>query len=478
MHVLSRRRAPLLVAAGLLLLPACSTSEAADEEASEPGPHWTFVSRPDLTPPKVTVTGTPRAEDGTVLALGPKGDDAPHTGPLLVDAAGEPLWVHPTEGSAFDVRIQEYQGEPVLTWWEGEQEIGVGWGEFHIVDTSYEEVATVTTGGDVGSGQADFHEGRLTPEGTMLIPAYVAEPADLTSVGGPEDGWVYDNLIQEVDVATGEVVFEWSARDHVPLEETASEFEEGEGTEEDPFDWFHVNSMSVDADGSLLVSARNTWAVYDLDRTTGEVLWTLGGEGSDFAMGPGTEFAWQHDAERQPDGTLTLFDNQSEPDVGPVSRGLRLALDETARTATLVTEYLPPDDDRLAGSQGSFQQLPDGTVVVGWGSRSFWSEFAPDGTLRYDAALGSGDNYRADRAPWTGRPTTDPDAVRDGDTVFASWNGATEVAAWRLVADGVEADPVPRDGFETELPVPEGADELRVEALDDAGEVIGAAEVG
>ncbi|MGY1750898.1 arylsulfotransferase family protein [Modestobacter sp. SYSU DS0511] len=189
------------------------------------------------------------------------------------------------------------------------------------------------------------------------------------------------------------------------------------------------------------------------------------------------------DAERQADGTLTLFDNQSEPDVGPTSRGLRLGLDERARTATVVTEYLPPDPDRLAGSQGSFQQLPDGSVLIGWGSRPFYSEFAADGTLLTDVALGSGDNYRTDRAEWTGRPDTDPDAVLEAGRVHVSWNGATEVASWRLVTGddeqgAVAGDPVRRTGFETALPVDGDPAYVAVEALDADGAVLGSTVLG
>ncbi|OMQ16580.1 hypothetical protein A7K94_0201440 [Modestobacter sp. VKM Ac-2676] len=463
---------------GLLLTSCSSGEEETSAAAASPGPALAFVSRPDLVAPDLGIDARgPARAPRSLVFLGPKSEGAPLTGVLIVDDAGEPVWIQPTDGRAYDVRVQELRGEPVLTWWRGESPVvGLGAGEFVLVDESYAEIGTVTTGGDLDPGQADFHEGRLTADGTMLLTAYVKREHDLGPVGGPEDGWVWDGVLQEVDVATGEVVFEWSALDHVPLEQTRSELPDDGGTEEEPFDWFHVNSVAEDADGSLLVSARNTWAVYDLDRATGAVEWTLGGEASDFDLG--AEFAWQHDAERQADGTLTLFDNQSEPDIGPTSRGLRLALDEQAMTATVVTEYLPPDPDRLAGSQGSFQQLPDGTVFIGWGSRPFYSEFAADGTLLTDVALGAGDNYRAERAPWTGAPSSPPDAVLADGAVHVSWNGATEVASWRLVSgddeeSAVAGDPVRRTGFETAIPVDGDPAYVTVEALDADGRVLG-----
>ncbi|TWH72219.1 arylsulfotransferase family protein [Modestobacter roseus] len=480
------RPAVAMVCLGLLLTACGDGDPETSEAAPSTGPAVEFVSRPDLVAPDLEVDqrGPARSPDGSLLFLGPKSEGAPLTGVLIVDDAGDPVWIHPTESRAYDVRVQELDGEPVLTWWRGESPtVGLGAGEFVLVDESYSEIGTVTTGAPLEPGQADIHEGRLTDRGTMLLAAYVKQEHDLTSVGGSEDGWVWDGVVQEVDVDTGEVLLHWSALEHVPLEETRSELPEDGGTEEEPFDWFHVNSVAEDADGSLLVSARNTWAVYDVDRATGEVAWTLGGEASDFALGDGVEFAWQHDAERQPDGTLTLFDNQSEPDVGPTSRGLRLALDEQAMTAAVVTEYLPPDPDRLAGSQGSFQQLPDGTVLIGWGSRPFYSEFADDGTLLTDVALGSGDNYRAYRDRWTGRPETDPDAVLADGRVHVSWNGATEVAAWRVVTgedeeSAVAGDPVPRTGFETAVPLDGDPAYVAVEALDADGGVLGSTVLG
>src|SRR5204863_9360513 len=110
---------------------------------------------------------------------------------------------------------------------------------------------------------------------------------------------------------------------HVALDESS---EPPPKKRSQPDDYFHVNSIDVDTDGNLLVSARNTHAVYKLKRRTGAILWRLGGKRSDFAMGPGTRFAWQHDARRRPDGTVSLFDNEAAPQVRAQSRGLVLRL--------------------------------------------------------------------------------------------------------------------------------------------------------
>jgi Arylsulfotransferase (ASST) len=440
-----------------------------------------YVSRPDLGALEIDVeTFGPRAasEAEGMVFLGPKDGDSPQ-GPLIVDAEGEPVWIGPRERT-YDFRVQEYEGEPVLTWWRGEN-IGVGYGAggYVIADDSYEEIAKVTT---KGIQRADYHGMTLTDDGTALLISYPVVQRDLTSVGGPKDGYVVDGVVQEVDVATGRVLFEWRALDHVPLSDTRVDVQTSEDTDGSaaaPLDYVHLNSVSEDGAGSFLISARNTCAVYRVDRRTGDVEWTLGGSDSDFAMTGGAAFAWQHDAQRQDDGTLTLFDNQGGPATDDQSRGLRLDLDMTSMTAEVVTEYLPPDS-RLAESQGNLQQLPNGNVFIGWGQSPYYSEYAAAGRLLLDGVLSSGESYRTYRMPWVGEPTDPPDLVVEDGTAYVSWNGATEVASWRFVAgeDAASAEPVAtirRAGFETSADVGD-APYVAVEALDADGRVLADAE--
>jgi Arylsulfotransferase (ASST) len=447
----------------------------------------TFMSRPDLSAPLIQVAGSRASRQGDRAALGdpvflaPK-DGGPITGPLIVDADGEPVWIHPLEDTrAYDLRVQEYEGEPVLTWWRGQNlGIGYGFGDYVIMDRSYRVIAKVTTRGS----SADHHGMTLTDDGTALLITYRKMPRDLTALGGPEDGWVVDCVVQEIDVATGKVVFSWSGIDHVPIADTKiriGPYTQVDGTFGFPLDYLHVNSVTEDDDGSLLISARNTHAVYRVDRETGEVDWVLGGSASDFRMLGNAEFAWQHDAQRQPDGTITLFDNEAGPAVGEQSRGLRLDLDVAARTARVVTEYLPPDG-RLSSSQGNLYVRDNGNVFIGWGGLPFYSEYARDGELLLDAQLLGGASYRAFRMPWIGEPTEPPALAVDDGTAYVSWNGATEVAAWRFLAgaDAASAKVVattPRTGFETSAPVPDEP-YVAVQALDADGRVLATAEPG
>jgi hypothetical protein len=406
---------------------------------------------------------------------GPEEAGPGQDGCLILDNTGQPVWFRPLRREDWDVmdfKLQRYRGRPVLTWWEGKH-TGYGQGEFVLMDGSYREVARVRAGNGY---EADHHEFVISPQDTALFDIYGRVTMDLSPYGGPKEGAALEGIVQEVDVETGEVLFEWHSLDHVGIDESYSE------PPEDPdsaHDYFHINSIEVDHDDNLIISARRTSAVYKIDRRTGEVIWRLGGKKSDFEMGEGTRTDWQHHARRQPDGTLTIFDNGGvTKDVQ--SRGIVLELDEEAMRATLVREYTHPDGI-LAATQGSMQVLDNGNVFVGWGSEPFLSEFAADGELLFSADFPiEGESYRAFRFQWEGRPRDEPVVAAEADTgdkvtVYASWNGATEVESWQVLA-GPEADrlePVgsaPRKGFETAITVQTEEPWVGVRARDGAGE--------
>jgi hypothetical protein len=267
-------------------------------------------------------------------------------------------------------------------------------------------------------------------------------------------------VVQEVEVPSARVLFEWRSLDHVPVHESYSPVGY-------PWDYFHVNSIDVDADGHLLVSARNTWAVYKVHRRTGAVLWRLGGKRSDFALGAGARFAWQHDARSHEGGrVLSIFDNGEKR-----SRGIVLELDTKRMRASLLHEYAHRPELH-AHKLGSVQLLGNGDVLVGWGTDPHFTEFSAGGAVRLDATLPrGGESYRTLRFPWVGRPHDGPTAAVRGATVYASWNGATEVASWRIEPGGPT---VRRTGFETALPLRAG----HVVALDARGQALGSYRLG
>jgi hypothetical protein len=307
------------------------------------------------------------------------------------------------------------------------------------------------------------HEFLLTPAGTALITAYNEVDADLSSIGGPASHKVLDSIVQEVDVATGKVLFEWHSLDHVQFAQSLSPLL-------DPFDYFHVNSIDVTPDGNLLLSARNTWALYKLDRTSGSIIWTLGGRGSDFALPPDAVFRYQHDARAHADGTITVFDDGDGTAAHP-ARAIRLGVNEPAREAILLQEY-PHPTPLLVAAMGNAQVLPGDGMFVGWGTQPYISEFGPLGDLRFDAHFDGGAwNYRAFRNTWVGRPTLRPALAVRHRTAYVSWNGSTETAWWRIDGGETETTLEPLDTvravpFETAVPLGPGARWVAATALD------------
>jgi hypothetical protein len=484
-NVTGRRALPAL--AVVLVLVGCGALALLLRDKPEPPPPAAtpapkarkvapqrFVSRPDLRPPTLTVDTPARGTAPGLVLLSPKGGKS-GWGPMIVDADSRLVWFRPMKRKivADDFKVQRYHGRPVLTWWQGRtSKKGYGAGSYVIADSSYREIARVRAGRGL---QGDLHEFQITPQGTALIVAYHPVAGDSSAVGGPRRGRIMDSVIQEVDVATGAVRFEWHSLDHVGLRESHQSAPKP-SDHRSPYDYFHINAVDVDDDGDLLVSARNTWAVYKVDRRSGRVRWRLGGKRSDFPMPAGTRFAWQHDIRRQPDGALTLFDNEAAPPVGKESRNLRFRVNERRRTLRLVKAVTHPKRV-LAAAEGNSQWLPDGGIMVGWGLGRRVSEFAPDGSLRLDLRLpGDVDTYRAFRQRWTGRPARRPAVRIRGGRAYVSWNGATGVDRWQLQT---AAGPGPlragatvaRTGFETAIPVPEGARRLAVRALG-AGELL------
>jgi hypothetical protein len=434
-------------------------------------PKWR--TRPDLQIPALTVTRSEQGVSSDPIFIAPYNAPVGQVGAVIVDNHGQPIWENPLAGKVTtNFRVQSYRGSPVLTWWEGLIEYGHGVGEYVIADTSYRTVRRVQAAHEL---RGDLHEFVITPRNTALLTSYAIRKADLRPVGGPRDGTIQDAIFQEVDLATGRLLLEWRSLDHIPMTESYAPVEAKN------WDFFHINSVDLDGDGNLLISSRSMQTVYKLDHS-GKILWRLGGKRNDFAIGPGAHFAWQHHVRRQPDGTLTLFDNGATPAVERLSRGLILELDEHAMTATLLRQYTHPKI--LSGSQGSMQLLANGNVFIGWGEVPHVSEFDHSGRMLFDAVLGEKyQSYRAFRLPWTGLPAEAPAIAVTGAganrTAWASWNGATGVHSWQLLA-GEQADamrPVSSTrarGFESRLRAG-GADGpyLAVQALGAGGTPLG-----
>ena len=433
-----------------------------------------YVSAPSLTPSTVRITtpAKPGAAPGDLFMAPYQGKGTP--GPMIAEQDGSLVWFKPLPSgeSATNMQVQQYQGKPVLTWWQGRiLEVGFGQGVDEIYDTSYRHVATVKAGNGY---HADLHEIRLTPEGTAWTDDFDPIEMNLSSHKGLSDGVLTDSIVQEIDVKTGLVMWEWHAMGHIPLSESNNPAPKYHY----PWDYVHINSISPGTSGDVLLSSRNTWALYDVDIASGAIRWRLGGSHSSFRQGSGTRFYWQHDAEWQPGGLISLFDNGSTPPKEKQSRGLLLKPDTSSHTVTLLKALTNPSKTLLASSQGNTLSLAGGGWLMGYGGLPNFTEYDSSGHVVLDGTLGKNvQDFRTYLAPWTATPTTRPSVAVKSGTVYASWNGATQVASWRVLA-GASADalaPVAsgaRSGFETAIKA-SGGPYFAVQALDGSGNVLG-----
>jgi len=330
------------------------------------------------------------------------------------------------------------------------------------------------------------------------------EQADLSSFGRSTPGWIIDSLFQEVDLATGKLLLEWKAADHYNISDTLAPIRNHGYTKDDPFDYFHINSIDKDPLGNYYFSSRYMHTITCIS-PSGRILWKLGGPHSSFtdlSGGAASNFSWQHHMRWHPGNLISIFDNGAFNALATAdhSRALLIQLNITAMTAELIHVYTKLGV--RAHSQGSVQLLPGlGNVFIGWGHTPAYTEFAANGSILCDVHfgpsafwnLGWAKSYRAVKAGWVGSPRTKPVVMvgEGGKRVFVSWNGATEVVGWILEAGlrvGEENEErwevlgqVKKEGFETSIEIekewPGQGTWFRVAAVGSDGEVLGISNV-
>jgi arylsulfotransferase ASST len=495
---LAARTTVLALAAGALfatLTPLCPAAAQSVRSGA-----WSFTSNAALAPPaiEVSVGGQPSSgpseQASGYLLLAPiknyahAGAFMGKPGPEIMEADGSPVWEHPLgqmikvgrsseQIVAMDFHVDSYEGKPVLVWWEGYiTPQGFGNGFWAIIDEHYHTLALIHA---PKGYELDFHDIQFVSGGDAYI--IISKPVKLSlhCCGGPANGEVEDQQVLEINVKTGKILWRWDPLHHVPLREAYTT-----PPSSGAWDPYHINSISFTPTGEPIISARNTWAAYWVERKTGRVLARLGGRRSSFTFATGASFAWQHDVRQQQGSQVSVFDDEAAPVEGKQSRALLLTLDSTHHTATIAHEYLLPKP-ALAGSQGNTQLLEGGNLFVGWGQLPYFSEYNSAGKLIYLASLpGPDESYRAFRSPWVGLPGNKPALVAVGaNALEASWNGATEVASWQLLAGASESSlspsgqPAARQGFETQLAPSKPAAYYAVQALDGSGQILGTSPV-
>ena len=454
---------------------------------------YSFVTKPSLRPPKLHVTrpaGAGALAPGYILTASFYNLNEPpmvgQSGPLILDRTLQPVWFQPVPPSkvASNLSLQTYEGKPALAWWQGvvTNTGSTESGEYVVVDQHYRPVATLR-GAD--GWILTLHELAIRGEDAW-VTANKNIPIDLSKYGGAYNGALIDSAVQEYNLKTGKLLHSWDALAHIPLSDSYASVP----TNGFPWDAYHVNSIALTGNGDFIVSTRNTWAAYLVNIGTGQIRWTLGGKHSSFHFGPGAAFQWQHDVMPAGPSTITMFDDHccqltgggtSVPATGP-SRGLKLKLDQRTHTATQLAQYTGGGVFETE-YMGDTQPLPNGNVFVGWGSEPYFSEYSRAGKLLLEGRFPRPDlSYRATLAQWVGLPLTPPVGVAHQTaghtTVYASWNGATRVVSWRVLAGPgtghlTAVATQARSGFETAIPLPHTYRSLELQALDANGRSIG-----
>jgi hypothetical protein len=497
------------VAAALLGAIAVASDAFA---ASPPGAFttrgaWSFVSAPRLHPPKLLTLGKVDRRhlargDFLMANLPNQAAPGPMTGqggPLIVDQKLRPVWFAPvgTQLVSSDLQQESYQGQPVLVWWQGEltDTGGTLRGQVVVVNQHYRRVAALQA---KRPWVISLHDAVISGNAIWVTVYRYVKHQNLKPYGGRRGGTVYDAGVQEYDLTSGKLLFTWDAlnpghKPHIPL--AASEQPASVATAPgSAWDAYHVNSIQVLPGKRILVSMRNTWAAYLIDTTTGKIIWTLGGKRpwNSFRFGRGASFAWQHDVQFVSRNQVTLFDDaccRLEPGrhLGPssgTSRGLVLRLGQSRHTASLVASY--PHRPRISVLfLGSMQLLPNHNALVGWGSLPYFSEYSRTSKQLLDVRFpGKDQSYRTFfSSTWIGTPFYPPHgAVRRSHgrtTVYASWNGATQVAHWQVLAGATptgltKVAAAPRSGFETAISLKTGNYRyFEVRAVSGIGKVLG-----
>jgi hypothetical protein len=439
------------------------------------------------------------------IFFGWRGHEVDEPGAVILDSRGELVWRQ--TGSKIDqndVRPQMYRGERFLSFQMDGPSGNKSQGYWYMMDQSYTIRYRVRPH---EFPRADMHEFQITKDDTAIVITTIPIPHDLRSVGGPEHGWLVNNYFQELDLETGELLFQWSSIDHFAPNTTMESQDNclvdpkarfaGCGDEEDSaFDYFHLNSVEKDSLGNFLISARNIWGISYIDGKNGDVLWTLGAgvvnDFRDLSDGAGLAFSWQHFARWVHEGkSISFFDNHYHRvgDHEGESGGRVVDVDISNRTVQLRQAYILPHPIR-SESQGNIQHLDNGNYMVGWGSSGAFTEFTAGAQVLCDARFGAEaffefspvSSYRVFRGEWTGRPRYPPTLALEGGRAYVSWNGATEVMKWQVEIKNENSQTVQvvtqvfRDGFETviNLPTITANSLVRVVALDVEGEVLDA----
>ncbi len=283
---------------------------------------------------------------------------------MVLDSRGTPVWYQATGTGAC---LVEWLADNILAY---SPLLGAAFGtnpvgKYTVLDLANAATAAVQS---VGS-PVDQHELLPLGAGRYMVLTYPQLDGVDLSARGIATTTIMDCVAQELN-ADGTLAWEWRASDHIDPVVESSELATSKVAGKAVVDVFHCNSLAVNENGDVLLSVRHTDSLFLISHATGQIIWKLGGtpQNKDSAPfialtgDPEGGFFHQHFARFLASGNISIFDNHSN-NAGP-ARGLEMALDVTAGVANLVAEFTGVSN---SAAMGSFQTLPDGTRVVGWG---------------------------------------------------------------------------------------------------------------
>lgn len=476
-----------------------------------------YKSRPDLAAPvlNITIPATNETADGLIfytpesIYADNTGHGPAQSGPYIFTDKGDLVWsgfgyVGPRSENFL---VQDYRGQKVLTIFEGSHNSPMGHGHGHtsIFDNKYRLLKQITGG---GHKLADQHEFLIFDNHSAVFTVYDPEIADLSDYGAKSDSqqWILDNKIQKVDTDTNRVLWEWSSLENIDPAGTNLTLESGNaGTgvnSSQAWHYFYMNAFDIDTENNnYLLSARSMCTIFKIDGDTGKTIWQLGGPNSNFTLGDGVDFCWQHDTrmhqkylQHETKGSkeiISFFDNSAHENLagGPdlqaraYSAGKVVELDTENWSAKLIAEFRAPGDLSVR-SQGNLQLLPNGNAFINWGYNGAMSEHKPDGTTIFFSGMDSGklgpgsENYRAFKFDWHALPYEEPALVAfkesNGTSFYVSWNGDTETKAWKFFGEDEKGQKkllgqAHRTGFETSFRTSHKPVRVVAEAFDARG---------
>jgi hypothetical protein len=387
----------------------------------------------------------------------------------ILDASGHLVYYKKDNDKCQSQPVVDFkpQEDGSLTYWSGSRQ------KFIRMNNRYSEISEENV---TGYPYADLHDLIVTKDGHRVFIIYYSKVVpNIAGIypNGQPTLTATENAVQEQD-KDGVVLMNWNTEGRYSITDT---LDSALFTAKEPVDHLHLNSVSIDPlDGNIIASARNTDAIVKIDRKTGQTIWQAGGKRNQFKIS--SLFSHQHDVHRLENGNLTLFDNGNNRNP-PSSRFVEYALDENAKTLTLVREIRMQPYDVFSFATGSGRRQPNGNTLIGWGfyNDPAITEHDAAGNLVMALDMRPKSSYRAIRSEWHGYPDYPPIATIVSGTLYFSWNGSTETDHYAIIADGVPQGTVKKSDFEDSYPVAPFACTWKVIPMDVNGTELSSVEV-